>query len=267
MSDSQGNINGDSNRPDLASIRKEAGESFWRCVRTGFGQLVQDAPAAWQDAHQGRYYRQEKRLVQEAAEGIQFGGMMAVLVLVTFRVSGSKWFNLWRKRNNINFSAYSADSGSTAPTSSTRTQFKSFSEMQVDKVNVAYREAGNWTSDIIVSIMCGLSSAVLLTDRQKIGQDFVRAPLLPGKSVIYNDFCPLMTSAHETVDPEAWEGLTENEQTLVNFHDFVRNCQIRTDYLQTKARTQESVVDGIIQTIADEIVPKPGLDGFPKPSL
>jgi hypothetical protein len=190
---------------------------------------------------------------------------MGVLVLVTFRVSGSKWFTRWRQRNNINFSAYAVETSESAtPRPAPRTSYKTYSEQQAEKMETAYLEARNWTTDIIVSIMCGLSSAILLTDTQKIGQDFVSAPLLPGKSVIYSDVCPAMTSAYEKIDPEVWKGLTERERTLLMFHDFVQNCRIRTEFLTMKAQTEESVVEGFIQDKADDAVPKPGLDGFKK---
>ena len=265
MADSPNNNNNESNRPDLADLRKSASESFWRCARTGFWSLFDDAPRIWYDPREARYYREEKRLFQEAADGLKFGAIMGVLVLATFRVGGSKWFTRWRQRNNITLSAYAVEtSESVAMKPPPRHSYKTYSEQRAEKIDTAYFEARTWTTDVIVSNMCGLSSAILLTDTQKIGQDFVTAPLLPGKSVIYSDICPAMTSAYETIDPDVWKGLTERERTLLLFHEFVQNCRIRTEFLRTKAQTEESVVEGFIQDKTDDVVPKPGLDGFKK---
>ena len=256
----------ESNRPDLADLRKSASESLWRCARTGFWRLYEEAPRVWNDPREARYYREEKRLVQEAADGVKFGAFMGVLILVTFRVGGSKWFTRWRQRNNINFSAHAMETSESATLTpaAPRTSYKTYSEQQAEKVEAAYLEARNWTTDVILSIMCGLSSALLLTDTQKIGQDLVSAPLLPGKSVIYSDVCPAMTSAYEAVDPEVWKDLTEKERTLLMFHNFVQNCRIRKEFLTMNAQTEESVVEGFIQDKTHDVVPKPGLDGFKK---
>jgi len=245
----------------------DARRSFWTCARAGFWRLLDDAPPVWKDAREARYYREEKRMISAHAEPFKQGAMVTALILFSFRVGGSKWFNRWRQKYNINLGA--ADQATVAakkPTTTPppRAQFKSYSEQQAEKVQEVYRDAGTWTTDVIISIMCGLSSTILLTDKQKIAQDFVRAPLLAGKSVIYNDLCPAMTAAYERTNPEIWDDLSEDEQTLQTFHNFVQNCRIRSEFLQTKESSGESVVNGVIQEQSDDIVPKPGLEGFPK---
>lgn len=246
-----------------------ARRSFWTCARAGFSRLLDDAPAVWKDAREARYYREEKRMISAHTEPLKQGAMVTALLLFSFRVGGSKWFNRWRQKNNINLSASEADPASAATkkasptTPPPRAQFKSYSEQQAEKIQHVYRDAGTWTTDLIVSIMCGLSSTILLTDKQKIAQDFVRAPLLPGKSMIYNDLCPTMTAAYESTNPAIWDDLSENEKTLQTFHNFVQNCRIRSEFLRTKESSGESVVNGAIQGQSDDIVPRPGLDGYP----
>jgi len=291
-SDHDGNQQG----PALEELRRNARASFWRCAKDSFSKLVlTEAPLVWKDPREARYYRAEKQIVAEHLEPLKQGLYISIFLLVTFRVTGSKWFSQVRHKYGINLSAAAPkEEGAEAvkaaaptppPPSNARNpqaaqahaKFKSFSEQQAEKAQGAFTDATSFTTDILLSIMCGLSSTVLLLDRPKMANDVARIPLVPGKSVIYNTVCSDMTTAYENTSRLVWEqqqqqqqdlGETTNDLTLDTFHTFVQNCRIRSEYLQLKGVEQQSPRGengqgkGTVRLRDDssgEIVPPPGL--------
>ena len=202
--------------------------------------------------------------------------MVGILLFATFRFAGSKWFTRFRQRHGINLDASLPPStaAATAPTTTTisstaaastprqvHAQFQSYSEKQAEKASAALSDASGLTLDIFVSFMAGLSSMFWLLDREKLAQDFARTPLVPGKSILYNEVCGDMEAAYDKIDSDVWDSTannSEDERTLQAMKMFVQNCRQRSEYL--RSRREGGHHDGADDDRSD-IVPHPGLEG------
>lgn len=105
--------------------------------------------------------------------------------------------------------------------------------------------------DALLSVMCGCSVVVWLTQPSKLRQDFVTAPLLPGRSLIHQYMCSGFVDEYRRFD---WDAGVDNDAVLQTFRDFVENCEIRSTIEEHRK----------IQNDPDpDVIPYPGIRGAP----
>jgi len=119
-------------------------------------------------------------------------------------------------------------------------------DQKAEKKTELVNEAVRLPTDIIVSLLCGASSVAWLSNSTQLKKDFAEAPLVSGKSVIYECICSEMEDA---LDPAVHPG---DDDMLLTFQMFARNCRTRSEYIRAKER------DGVARP---DVVPYPGLDG------
>jgi hypothetical protein len=241
--------NGDEKAAELKALCKEARLSFWRAARAGFVRLVEEAPAAW-NSSDGPLYRTERKMLAHHLEPLYWGAFVSVFLFGTFRISGSRWYARFRE-TNWKQRATSSSSDSTRSSA----HWKSFLDQRAEKEKFLQEETMQLPTDFFVSVMCGMSSVVWLSQPQRAGRDLAEAPLFPGKSVVVDCFCTEMEEAfNQSVDPRILtENVIENDDTLRTFVSLVRNCRIRADYIRTQRERGNRKPD---------VVPYPGLDGI-----
>jgi hypothetical protein len=241
--------NGDEKAAELKALCKEARLAFWRAARVGFARLVEEAPAAW-NSSDGRLYRTEKKVLAHHLEPLYWGAFVSVFLFGTFRISGSRWYARFRE-TNWKQRATSSASNSNCSTA----QWKSFLDQRAEKEKFLQDETMQLPTDFFVSVMCGMSSVVWLSQPQRAGRDLAESPLIPGKSVVVDCFCNEMEEAfNQSVDPRILtESVIENDDTLRTFVSMVKNCRIRADYISSQREQGNRNPD---------VIPYPGLDGI-----
>jgi hypothetical protein len=246
---------------DLKEIRNAARDSFLAAAKRGFLHLIEEAPSIWRGP-EARYYRRERETMTEYFMPLKWGCCVGVFLFFTFRVSGSKWYaQFYQKHFAGTASKIMGREASTEKSTSTSTnQWKSYLDKEGEKKKAALNDAMKMGIDIIVSLLGALSSTLLLaTTNRGIQKDFVEAPLVSGKSLVYQFMCPEFQEALKHVDPRALEdrnnvddSVQDDPDILVTFHSFVRNCKIRDDFIQSRREQGVKLHD---------VVPYPGLNG------
>lgn len=235
---------------DRKARQATAMEAFWAAAKTGLGQLSENA-SEWrgQDA---RYYRAEADVFMEHVTPFYWGLATASFLFVTFRVTGSKKFQLYRETFLF---------GRPLPTitndvaNSPKGQWKSFLERQADQKAELAKELTRLPLDAFVSVMAGCSTILMMSNFEKLEHDFSEAPLMPGKSLIYESMCPAFENAFMEQDLDVFDG--DDAGLLATWQGFVQNCRIRTQYIE------RSSVEGDSRS---DVVPYPGLQGVTRQS-
>jgi hypothetical protein len=246
---------------DLREIRNAARASFWVATRRGFLRLMEEAPSVWRGP-ESRYYRKEREIFTEHLMPLKWGCCVGVFLFVTFRVSGSKWYAQFYQKH---FSAtaskiFGRESTTENSTPMSSKEWKSFLDKEGDKKKIAFNDAMQMTIDIVVSLLGALSSTILLySATENIQKDFVEAPLVSGKSLVHQLMCPEFQEFFKEVDKRALEDINDldgadknSTDILGTFQSFVRNCEIRDDFIQSRREQGVKLHD---------VVPYPGLNG------
>lgn len=84
--------------------------------------------------------------------------------------------------------------------------------------------------DLLLSFFIGTSTAIFLTDEEKVMQDIGTIPLVKGKSLISETLCTPFLKEYQKVDPALWKSKEgRNSSSLQTIQTFCRNCQKRQD--------------------------------------
>lgn len=252
---------------DKAGVLKEliqkARSAFWSVAKDGFSQLIEEAPAAW-GGPEARFYRAEKKIITEHLEPFYWGAFVTIFLFGTFRVSGSRWYARFRETSNFHTGRnnHKLATGNTPSTSSNLQQqqqqklpeWKSYLDQRADKEKHMRDEALRLPTDLLVSLMCGFSSIIWLSKPSQMKKDLAEAPLVSGKSVVSEFLCHDMEAAfNRHVDPKILtKDIMKQDDTLVTFLTFVKNCRLRSDYIRAREK------DG---SRRPDVIPYPGLDG------
>jgi hypothetical protein len=92
---------------------------------------------------------------------------------------------------------------------------------------------------------------MILADTVKLQRDFVRAPLLPGKSLVDEYLCQEIVQAYDAFDSKAFH--ERKEPLLLTFHAFVTNCKTRSGFVDRRRKFGDD---------RPEVIPYPGLLGM-----
>jgi hypothetical protein len=236
-----------------ARLENQAKKAFWKAFQAGVSELFQLAPQRWQGTD-AVHYRAEKQMITRHVEPLYWGSCIALFVFVTFRISGSKWYSRFHShflRNKASTSVNNTTGTIAAQQKQTPAgEWKSYLSQKAEQQQEYHNELLDLPTDIFVSVMCGLSTIALLSDPAEIEKDAVRAPLLPGKSIIHEIMCPKMIKAFEdTFDERVFDG--EVDRGVLNFAAMVSNCKARDAYIRRREN----------DTKRPDVVPYPGLRG------
>ena len=202
----------------------DAEKEFWLLCRKAATTFFDEGPKVWK-GDEAKFYRAEKAVVTKHLQPFYHGMLSGCFLFLTFRISGSRWFASLRQRFLGRLSPTTPPPGSTnlqtQGVGGNHTKYKGFLERKMDEKSALKEEASQLPFDIFVSIMCGLSVAVLLLDRKQILDDFVETPLLPGKSLVHQHVCP---DALEL--PLEFMGSNQSEESKY-LQALVKNCLLR----------------------------------------
>ena len=220
-------------------------EAFWSATKEGATRLLDEAPE-WRGPD-ARFYRREAAMFMEHVTPLYWGLAAGSFLFVTFRVSGSKRFQLYRDAYLYGKPMPTTTASNNDPT---KQQWKSLLERQTEEKAELANELTRLPFDIFISIMGGCSSVLLLSKPDKIERDFVAVPLVPGKSLISNTMCPPIQEVYVRQDPLVFDG--SDVGLLKTFQGFAENCRIRSEYIQQQTQRGAPRPD---------VIPYPGLQG------
>jgi hypothetical protein len=233
---------------NLEQTRAEARNAFWRAGVVGLRRLIENAPAAWSGS-EARFYRSEKELIVEHASPIYWGAVVSGFLFLTFRVSGSRGFIRFREHY---LRRHHESAPSSTPTArAENVQWKSYLDTQAETKQELIQRSLSLSTDLLISLMCGCSTAMILADTVKLQRDFVRAPLLPGKSLVDEYLCQEIVQAYDAFDSKAFH--ERKEPLLLTFHAFVTNCKTRSGFVDRRRKFGDD---------RPEVIPYPGLLGM-----
>jgi hypothetical protein len=198
---------------------------------------------------------------------LQYGLMVTGILFATFRISGSKRFLLFRDKYILGKSV------EAMKLKDQKQQWKSYLETQEEKKKRLVEEMLRFPSDILLSVLCGCSTVFLPKDDSKIYNGLASSPLLPGKSLIYEQVCPDVVQAfNEKLDQRVFQ-LPKNERksessrfsflsAILPREDddevfnalvtLVHNCKVRSTFIEQQRQA------GVMRP---DNVPYPGLTG------
>jgi hypothetical protein len=259
---------------DLKECRKRAHVAFWKVANDGVWRLFEQAPTVWSGVD-GRYYRADKKMVSHHLEPLYWGVFVTLFLFTTFRVSGSRMYTrfrdqLWaahnknKNNNSTNIRPTSPGANGHANTSANASAYtqkkppqpwKSYLDQQAEKTRATQQDLLDLPADVLLSVACGCSSVLWLSQPTRMRHDFVAAPLCPGKSVVAEIFCPDMEHAFRRhVDARLLTpDIIQSDDTMGMFFALVKNCRTRADFV---AHQQQQ---GVVKR--PDVIPYPGLDG------
>jgi hypothetical protein len=89
-------------------------------------------------------------------------------------------------------------------------------------------DATSIPADIFLSMIVGVSSALFLSDEEKIKDDLAQMPLIQGRSLVSEELCTDFIKEYEKVLPQLWTSNEAKENTSMQaIRCFVTNCQKR----------------------------------------
>jgi hypothetical protein len=234
--------------------------NLWKSTWKGFMQMLEQAPKSWRGPD-ARHYRDEKEWIIQSAGPIFTGLFVSTFCFVTFRVSASRW---WAKVQKTYFARKPTqlplkNIAKEQQSAASQQPWRSTLERQAEQRKQEISELSQLPIDFALSILLGCSSFFLLRDSKKFQRDFSTSPLLPGKSLIHVHVCPFVTSTFQEMqrDEKFRNNMTvtdnDDDETLAMFEAFVKNCQIRSTYIQNQTGKNRP-----------DIVPYPGLASKPR---
>ena len=117
--------------------------------------------------------------------------------------------------------------------------------------NVALRVV-HFTLDLSVSVITAIAVSLYYTDQHKVLSTVANTPLVPGRSVVANDFCEdICREYHQIHSPEYWNQV--ESPILLSVKTFCRNCELRGAY-ERKLRKEQGLDD-----TAPISIPPPGV--------
>lgn len=263
----------------INQAKQDARMAFWRIAQDGLFRLVEDAPPAW-NGPDARWYRTERAMVSHhVVEPFCWGACVTIFLFGTFRISGSQWYARLRHSNFTFVSASKSpvkretDVWNNSPTStnihrhplhnantnniSSVVERKSYLDQKAEQQKQLHSEAFQLPLDLLVSVLCGISSVLWLIQPQAARKALAEAPLLAGKSVVADSVCTAELEAafqrhivdQHVLTPE----IIHQDESLHSFAALVQNCRIRSDFLRSQREKSSAKFP--------DVVPYPGLEG------
>mmetsp|Transcript_4894 Transcript_4894/g.7421 ORF Transcript_4894/g.7421 Transcript_4894/m.7421 type:complete len:222 (+) Transcript_4894:116-781(+) len=209
-------------------------DELWKITKDGVSRFVSEAPAVWKGRN-AEDYASEKALANDVAQPIVWGLSSGVICFIGFRVSSSRFVQYLRTGGRTTATKRSAGSK----------EWKGSMERQHEKKANELREAASIPIDFALSVLIGLTTTGVLYEPDKLMKDFVRVPLLPGRSVASEILCPDIG--------KAFRKLEDKESVDAMYKEFVTNCASRAKQ-EAAIREKNGLLDD--QPVS---IPEPGV--------
>ena len=233
----------------IEEARAIARDKFWTAAQSGIYKVLETAPTTW-NSRDARFYRTEKKIIMENMDPLYWGFVVTGFLFVTFRVSGSKTWTRFRDEHIFNKPV-----SLLKQQAETQQKWIGHLERERLKKQELWENLNSVRNDILLSIVCGISSVILLAKPQKLHGDFSTSPLVPGRSLIHELVCPALTEEYDTVDQRVFEEIGQDDETLKTFDTFVKNCKLRSNAIASREKANEARPD---------VIPYPGIMGTPR---
>lgn len=228
----------------------------WSAFGSGFAHLLlKEAPRAWRGGADQVRFRAEREKILHHLQPIGMGVFVTVFCFATFRISGSRWWI--RIRDTYFRSPLDASSSISRSSNQGKDNFTSHLSRETEKKQAKINELMQLPLDLTLSMIIGSSAFLLLFDSEKLQEDVIQIPLLPGQSLAHGCVCPGVVQAvqahHLSISNDSQ---AENDDVTRKFFSrFAENCQTRSRYLEHRKN------HGLPNP---ELVPYPGLKGWIK---
>lgn len=238
-------------------------QAVWSAFGQGCRRLLLHPQAPWRrlDENSGNHHhhrhqlRAEREKILTHLQPAAMGLFVTAFCFATFRLSGSRWWKQVREMYFYN-SPVGASSTTTALSSSSLSN-QHFLARQTENKQERIRELMQLPLDLMLSILLGSCTFLIQFDSDKLQEDVVQMPLLPGQSLVHECICPNVVEAVLACSKQANSDdnsttVVGDEETQKFFLKFAENCQTRSRFVQ---RRQQLGVPH------PEWVPQPGLQG------
>lgn len=284
MSTEDEGASGNTRRPSSSATSTDNGVDKVEAAKRSLWNTAYDSFFRWAAAADNplggggddrRFYRTEQRMLQQHIEPIYWGAFAGLFLFATLRVSGSNWFARIRHRmqqtgNNTTTTKgkLPVDPKSSSSSPQTTTTWKSHLDKETERHASYAKDLIQLPGDAVLSLLCGMSATLWLSRPTQLCKDIVTAPLLPGKSLVYEHVCPDMVATFQRVvvvddddddDDNNNTLLLANDSTLQHFGALVYNCRQRSRYLEQQQQQRKS--GSTVEQQLPGVVPYPGLEG------
>ena len=195
--------------PDTETTNAEQARSkFWSLAQDGASNVMSEASRVWKGPDR-RNYAREKYVLSNAINPLYWGIGSALICFVTFRLTGSRFFQRYRVKLRA---IVNMEPDPSKPLSN--------AELKSEAVNDAFSAI----LDLSLSMLIGLSATGILIDQRAVQRDFELSPLVPGKSLVAKHMCPDLSRFHRSIENEPWN---KEDPALASLAVFARNCERR----------------------------------------
>ena len=116
-------------------------------------------------------------------------------------------------------------------------------------------DATSIPTDILLSMIVGVSSALFLTDEEKIKDDLSQMPLVQGRSLVSEELCTDFIKEYRKISPQMWTSKEANgSSSMQAIKSFVNNCQKRETLVDYRNKELK-----LLNREDAEIIPSPGV--------
>ena len=105
-------------------------------------------------------------------------------------------------------------------------------------------ETSSILTDLLLSVLAGISATMFLFDAGKAEQDAAMIPLVEGRSLVSDELCSAFILEHEKYEKKIWTGKqADNYPSIGYLNQFVMNCKKRQNvekYLRSRSQSNLS---------------------------
>ena len=240
---------------DQDDIAKNARGVFWETVKVSFVRFIDEAPSLWKQSD-AKQYRTEKRIINKQLDPLITGSYVTIFLFLTFRVSASRSFGRFRDQYITPLRSNAKAKPVPQKTNNNKQEWKGYLETRTEEVLRAKTNISQLPIDILLSIFCGISTALFVLQPEEIKNEMIQLPLVTGRSAIHEIVCPEFDTAFQKIDPNVFETNSDDE-TIRMFRTFVNNCRLRSEFIRSRE------LSGVR---SPKLIPYPGVVGLQRPS-
>jgi hypothetical protein len=215
-------------------------DDYWDETAKGIANCFMVLRTTWYAAPP--QYQWERHQLEKYVTPLNYGAGAAIFLFLTFRVTGSPRFQVWRQ-NWI-----SPRPQNTSLLSSKRLPLeppKGYLESKREREVQAALSSMRSITDLLVSVSAGTSGTLLLLQAHQhtMKQDFEQAPLVSGRSVVADEMCtPFLRIAELHKTDTAVNAIDNDHPYLRTFATFTENCRRRRQ-LENRIRTERKIAE------------------------
>lgn len=190
-------------------------------------------------------YSHELRILQSHFKPLIWGAGTSLVVFATFRLSKHTGKLVQNTKSSSPHLRY---------------QFENLNRNRTTGAQLS--DLSSVPLDLLLSFLVGTSTAIFLTDDEKVKQDIGNLPLVQGKSLLSETLCVPFLEEYQKIDPALWKSKEgRNSASLQTIRTFCMNCQKRNDVLNFLSTHRKDEIVDSIQDFEDyfDRIPPPGV--------